>query len=251
MSESSCKLTCKSIDRVLIVGGSSGIGLATALILAQAGASVIIAGRNKEKLQLAVQALPAGVKTLVMDASQKASVTEAFEQAGEIDHLVLASGSGRGVGNFPTLNVEDVRLGFEEKVFPHFVCAQAILPYLSEKGGITFVSAVSARASMPGTSGIAAANAAIAAWVPILARELAPRRVNAVAPGVIDTPWWDFLSEEQKNRLFTEYAQLTPVGRVGEAADIAGAIYFLITNTFINGQMVICDGGLSLGMNAA
>ncbi len=139
-----------------------------------------------------------------------------------------------------------MRLGFEEKVFPHIACAKAALPHLGSGGSITFVSAVSGQAAMPGTAGIGAANAAIAAIVPILARELAPTRGNGVSPGVVDTLWWDFLSVEQRTAAFAGFAAQTPVGRVGRAEDIADAIAFLVGNTFLSGHLLICDGGARL-----
>ena len=100
---------------------------------------------------------------------------------------------------------------------------------------------------MPGTSAIGAANAAVAALAQILAAELRPLRVNAVSPGVIDTPWWDFLDEAQKAPVFADYAARTPAGRVGRPDDIAQAVAFLIDDTFMSGQAVVCDGGLRLG----
>jgi len=86
----------------------------------------------------------------------------------------------------------------------------------------------------------------VAALVPVLAAELRPLRVNAVSPGVVDTPWWNFLTDEQKVPVFADWAAKTPVGRVGQAEDIAQAIAFLIVDTFISGQVIVCDGGLRL-----
>jgi NAD(P)-dependent dehydrogenase (short-subunit alcohol dehydrogenase family) len=132
------------------------------------------------------------------------------------------------------------------KVFPHFACAQSALPYLRRDGSITFLSAVTAHAAMPGTAGIGSANAAVAALAPILAVELQPLRVNAVSPGVVDTPWWNFLPEEQKVVAFSGYSAKTPVGRVGQPEDVAQAVAFLISNSFMSGEILICDGGLRL-----
>jgi len=236
-----------SSKHVLIVGGSSGIGFATAAKLLAQGFKVTIAGRSAEKLAAAQSALSGEVFTISLNAADLSSLTTVLSHVGYIDHLVLAFGSGKGVGPFSTIDVENVRLGFEEKVFPHFACAQAALAQLAPHGSITFISAVTAQAAMPGTAGIGAANAAIAALVPTLASELRPRRVNAVSPGIIDTPWWDFLTHEQKTGLFNDYASQTPVGRIGKAEDVAHVIDFLITNSFVTGQVVVCDGGLQLG----
>jgi len=129
-------------------------------------------------------------------------------------------------------------------LYAHIATAQAALPYLNPTGSLTFVSAVSAHAAVPGTAGIGAANAAVAALVPILAVELKPLRVNGVSPGVIDTPWWDALPEHQKEAMFKEFSAKTPVGRIGRPEDVAKAIAFLIGDDFITGQILICDGGL-------
>ena len=181
-----------------------------------------------------------------MDAAESETLAEHFSRIGAFDHLVLALGSGKGVGPFATVGLADVRAGFEEKVFPHFAAAQAALPRLRQDGSITFVSAVSAQAAVPGTAGIGAANAAISGLVPILAVELRPLRVSGVSPDVIDTPWWDFLPEEQKTAVFADFAGKTPVGRVGRPDDVAQAISFLIADGFMSGHMLICDGGSRL-----
>lgn len=235
-----------SKQQVLIVGGSSGIGFATARHLLEQGLEVSIGGRTPARLEAARAVLGPALRTVVLDAANQSAVPQAFASFGSFDHLVLALGSGKGGGPFATVGLENVRQGFEEKVLPHFACAQAALPFLSSHGSITFIAAVTAHAAMPGTAGLGMANAAIAALIPTLASELRPLRVNGVSPGVIDTPWWDFLPDEQKAAVFSDYAGKTPTGRVGKPDDIAQVISFLISNTFMTGQIVICDGGLSL-----
>jgi NAD(P)-dependent dehydrogenase (short-subunit alcohol dehydrogenase family) len=232
-------------QHVVIVGGSSGIGLAAARQLLVAGLKVTIAGRSTQRLNEARQFL-AGAETVVMDAAATDALKATFSRIGAFDHLVLALGSGKGFGPFTSVSVADVRKGFEEKVYPHFAVAQAALPFLRKDGSITFISAVSAHAAMPGTAGIGAANAAVAMFVPILAAELRPLRVNGVSPGVVDTPWWDFLPPEQREAVFADYASKTPVGRVGKPDDIAQAVAFLVSNSFMNGHVIVCDGGLRL-----
>jgi NAD(P)-dependent dehydrogenase (short-subunit alcohol dehydrogenase family) len=233
-------------QHVVIIGGSSGIGLATAGLLLPSGHKVTITGRNPQRLEAAKKTLSGDITALRMDAADEPSVRDVFAAIGNFDHLVLALGSGKGVGPFASVSIADVRQGFEEKVLPHFACAQAAIAYLRKDGSITFVSAVSAHAAMPGTAGIGAANAAVAALVPTLAAELKPLRVNGVSPGVIDTPWWDFFTEEQKAPVFADFASKTPVARVGLAEDVAQTIAFLISNTFTTGHTIICDGGLRL-----
>ena len=235
-----------SSHHTVIVGGSSGIGLATARHLLTTGAKVTIAGRDPARLADARRQLGADAHAVTMDATAAAALPGQFAQIGAFDHLVLALGSDKGLGPFATVNLADVKLSFEQKVYAHFATAQAALPFLSPKGSLTFVSAVSAHAAMPGTAGIGAANAAVAALVPILAAELKPLRVNGVSPGVIDTPWWGAFPDGQRQAIFTDFAGKTPVGRIGRPDDIAHAIAFLIGNTFMTGHTVICDGGLRL-----
>jgi NAD(P)-dependent dehydrogenase (short-subunit alcohol dehydrogenase family) len=235
-----------SSQHAVIVGGTSGIGQATAQALLAAGGRVTVTGRNEARLAQARRVLGPEAQVLQMDAAAADALPAQFAEIGGFDHLVLALGSGRGLGPLAGIDLADVRRGFEEKVFAHFAAAKAALPHLNKAGSITFISAVSAHAAAPGTAGIGAANAAVAALVPILAVELAPRRVNAVSPGVIDTPWWDVMPKAQKQAIFEQYAAKTPVGRIGTAEDVAGAIAFLIGNGFVNGQVLICDGGLRL-----
>ena len=234
-----------SSDHVVILGGSSGIGLSTARRLLKAGYAVTVAGRDAKRLAAARETL-GDARAVALDAADPQRVAAFFAEAGAIDHLVLAFGSGRGVGPFASIGLDDVRKGFEEKVFPQFACAQAALPTLRKDGSLTFIAAVSAHGSMPGTAGIGAANAAVAALTPILAAELKPLRVNCVSPGVIDTPWWDFLSPDQKAPAFASFAARTPTGRIGRPDDVAKAIAFLIEDDFMSGQTLICDGGLSV-----
>jgi NAD(P)-dependent dehydrogenase (short-subunit alcohol dehydrogenase family) len=235
-------------QHTVIVGGSSGIGLATARHLLASGARVTITGRNETRLAEAARKLGPEARVMTMDAAAAEALPAQFAQIGRFDHLVLALGSGKGIGPFASVSLADVKLGFEEKVYAHFATAQAALPFLDPAGSLTFVSAVSAHAAAPGTAGIGAANAAVAGLVPILAVELKPLRVNGVSPGVIDTPWWDAFPQDQKQAMFETYAAKTPVGRVGRPEDVAQAIAFLIGDGFMTGHMLICDGGLRLSI---
>ena len=234
-----------SSPHAVIIGGSSGIGLATARQLLASGLKVTITGRSKERLDEACSAVK-GIEAIVMDAAATDTLNATLSLIGPFDHLVLALGSSKGFGPFTSVSVADVRQGFEEKVYPHFAVAQAALPFLRKDGSITFIAGLSAHGAAPGTAVIGAANAAVAMFVPILAAELRPLRVNGVSPGFVDTPWWDFLPPEQKTAVFAEYAAKTPVGRIGQPDDLARAITFLISDTFMNGHVIICDGGLRL-----
>lgn len=232
--------------RVLVAGGSSGVGLATAGLLAKCGARVVVNGRDRAKLDATAAKLGDRVSTAAFDASDADERSRGLSAIGAFDHLVIALSGGKGAGPFATLARDDVRSGFEAKFWTHFSLAQEALPYLDAAGSITFVSAISARAANPGTAGLSAINAAIEGLVKPLAVELRPRRVNAVSPGVIDTPWWNWMAADQKADTFAKFAKATPVGRIGSPEDIAQAIVFLIANSFMTGCVLECDGGMRL-----
>lgn len=227
----------------VIVGGTSGIGLETAQLAIEAGHSVTVAGRDPAKFD-AARAI--GAQPAELDAGDAGACRRFFEVHGAFDHLVLSTSGSAGAGAFRELSLDDLRAGFDGKFWPQLTCAQAALDRLNPAGSITFVTAISSRAMKPGTAGLAAINAALEAMVPILASELRPIRVNAVAPGVVDTPWWSRVPEAARRELFETLANQVPVGRVGRPADLASAILLMTTNTFITGTILDCDGGWKL-----
>lgn len=232
--------------KVVIAGGSSGIGLATAAMLAKEGKEVVITGRNEHKLAKALTSLPKGCAGQVVDSCNTGRLHNFMAATGTIHHLVLALSGAKGVGLFKDLDLGVLREGFEEKFFPQLQTLQAALPYLQPGGSVTFISAVSGHARFPGIAGVAAINGALEAIIPVLAKELKPTRVNAVSPGVVDTPWWDFLPGEARADAMKQYAQASLVGRVAQPDDIAQLVAHLISNTFITGQIMTIDGGLAL-----
>jgi NAD(P)-dependent dehydrogenase (short-subunit alcohol dehydrogenase family) len=231
---------------VAVVGGSSGIGLELVRRLAGEGARVLAVGRDPAKLEAALQDIEGPVTGLSVDATDRAALDRLFAQNGAIDHLVLTLSGGEGAGLFAELDLAALRRGFEAKFWPQLQAAQAGLKALAKGGSITFVTAISARIARPGVSGLGAINGALEAMIGSLARELAPCRVNAVSPGVIETPWWDGWPVDAKQAFFEEQIRTLPVARVGRPEDVADTVMFLARNQFVTGVVVPCDGGLHL-----
>ena len=226
--------------RVVVMGGTSGIGLAVAEKLVAEGAEVIVTGRDPERL--------AAVKDRVtvaeqVDGTVEVDVVAFFERVGVIDHLVLVLSPGAvGFGPLRDLPFANVKAAVEGKLYPYLFAIQRA----SVTGSITMISAASARAAYPGTVALAAVNGAIERIVSPLAAELAPVRVNVVAPGVIDTPWWSFLPEEQRKAQFAEVGAAVPAGRVGTASEVADAVAYVIGATFVTGTILPVDGGATV-----
>lgn len=236
------KIMALKSTKIIIAGGTSGIGLATAQLLKKAGASVTVTGRNIEKLTAANQKK---LQTAQIDSSNPDALKSFFNFHGNIDHLIIAVGSTKGLGKFKDLTLADLRLGFEEKYWSQLNTLKAALPYINKKGSITLITAITGRARMPGTSGIGSINGALEIFVPILAKELKPIRINAISPGVVDTSWWDFLPQAVKKKSFESYASQIAVGRIAQPEDIAHAILFLTESNYITGEIIAMDGGLS------
>ena len=221
------------------------MGLAAARALSNLGASIVVTGRNRDRAaQVKLQNPSFDVQ--VVDASSPADLESFYRTQGHIDDLVLCVSGAKGAGPFRDLNMQELWDGFQQKFFAQFSAAQKALPYLPKSGSITFVTAISARAALPFTAGLAAINGALEAMVKPLARELKPLRVNAVSPGVVETPWWDRLGPEQRTEALNRSAEASLVGRNGTADELGHAIAFLVANKFVNATVLEVDGGLRL-----
>jgi NAD(P)-dependent dehydrogenase (short-subunit alcohol dehydrogenase family) len=231
-------------QHVVVIGGSSGIGLATAALAAARGARVTIAARDPGKLE-AVAASTGARATAVVDATSRPALDRFFADIGEVDHLVLSIATGGGAGAFGELDLATLRRAIEGKLMACLETLQAALPTLRGDGSVTFVTAASARAAAPGTAGLAANNGALNAAVAPLAAELAPMRVNAVCPGIVATPIFERWPPELRQR-FEHRARAMPAGRPGRPEEIAEVILLCLANAFVTGAVIDCDGGLRL-----
>jgi NAD(P)-dependent dehydrogenase (short-subunit alcohol dehydrogenase family) len=225
--------------RILIVGGSSGIGLATAEAALRAGAMVTIASRSTAKLDEATRAFPA-LTSVEMDVGRDESVKAALAGGPDWDHVVVSAGGVRP-GLVRLRPLEEAIASINVKFWGAYRVA-AFAP-IREGGSLTFVSGVIGARPLAGKSLSGVANAGVEALARSLALEFAPTRVNVVSPGLIDTPAYGGLPEDKKNALYAEAEARLPVGRVGQAADIGALIIQCMTNPFMTGSILVADGG--------
>jgi NAD(P)-dependent dehydrogenase (short-subunit alcohol dehydrogenase family) len=229
----------------LVVGGTSGIGLATARRLHTLGATVHIVGRGKQRLD-DIAVTDAALFGHRADGSSRGEITAVLEAVGQIDWLIITLGGSEGPGPIADLDLGMLRRAFDAKFWGHITTIQAALPHLAPTGSITLLGAISARSGMPGTAGIASINGAVEALVKPLAAELAPIRVNGVSPGFVDTPWWSGLPDDARQAYFAQAAQVLPTRRIATADDIAEVVVLAATNANTTGTIIETDGGARL-----
>jgi NAD(P)-dependent dehydrogenase (short-subunit alcohol dehydrogenase family) len=224
--------------KVVVVGGSSGIGLSTAELARREGATVIIASRNADRLNAAADKL--GATAIPADVTSDESVASLFRSCGPVDHVVVTAAQLR-TGPFKTVSMEDVRSTMEGKFWGAWRVARSA--EIRPGGSLTLVSGYLSIRPRPNSAIIGAANGALESLARSLALELAPVRVNAVSPGIIDTPIRAAMPEEARRDMLAKTAAGLPVGRVGTGEDIARQILAFMTIGFATGSIVYIDGG--------
>jgi NAD(P)-dependent dehydrogenase (short-subunit alcohol dehydrogenase family) len=229
----------------LVVGGTSGIGLATARRLLDRGAFVHVVGRDQARLDALAATDPALIGHRA-DGTDPAAITAVTRAIGTIDWLIVTLSGSEGPGPIATLDLAMLRRAFDAKFWGHLTTIQAALPHLAPDGSITLLGAITARTAMPGTAGIAAVNGAVEALVRPLAAELAPIRVNGVSPGLVDTPWWSALPADAREAYFAQAAAALPTRRVATADDVAETVVLAATNPNLTGTIIESDGGARL-----
>jgi len=232
--------------KVLVIGGSSGMGLAIAREALAAGARVAIAARSRDRLDDALATLGTNqLEIFVTDIGERQQVRNLFDAVGPLDHLVITA-ADLVYGPIRNLTEDDWLRAVRSKLLGPIFAVQECADRMKPGGSITLTSGIAARRPIVGGAAAAAVNAALEGLGRALAIELAPLRVNMISPGWTDTPIWNLMpgmTAERKQERFAGMAQRLPVGRIGHAEDIAAAALFLMTNSFVTGTTLHVDGG--------
>jgi NAD(P)-dependent dehydrogenase (short-subunit alcohol dehydrogenase family) len=226
---------------VLIIGRPSGIAGAILSAALDHGAKVIIAGRDRAPLD-AVYGQDPNVTTELVDLTDEASIAALAERLGTVDHIV-STGSARARGKLADLDRDAIRLSFDTKVIGPLMLAKHFASRINERGSIVIFAGVASTKIAIGTMGVAITNGSAEVLARSLALEMAPIRVNAISPGVIDTGAWDAFGEQGKADYFAHVSSTNPAGRIGTVEDIASGVIFALTNTFLTGTTLHIDGG--------
>jgi NAD(P)-dependent dehydrogenase (short-subunit alcohol dehydrogenase family) len=228
---------------VLVVGRGSGIARAIADAALDAGARVVAAGREVASLEAAYQGT--GVLVRRVDLTDEASIAALAADIGPVDHVV-STASARARGAVSELTPEAILTSFHTKVVGPIMLAKHFAPTMPEGGSFVLFSGVAALEPDPGFLAVAATNGSVNTVTRSLAVELAPIRVNAISPGTIDTGAWDGLGEQKKAELFAKLSAANPARRIGTVQDVAQAVLFAMTSTFMTGVSIAVDGGQPL-----
>jgi len=229
--------------KVLILGGSSGIGLATARAAADEGAAVVVTSSRKEKVVAAIASIGGRATGEVADLADEAQTRALLERVGSIDHLVFTAGESLMLGPIATADLGAARRAFELRVFGAMAAVKHAAARIRAGGSIVLTHGIAGARPQPGFAVAASICGAMDALTRALAVELAPVRVNAVSPGFVRTPLWGNIPETEREAMFRETGRKLLVGRVGEPSEIAEAYVHLMRNSFTTGQTVIVDGG--------
>ena len=234
-------------QQVVVVGGTSGIGLATARAAAERGARVAVVSARQASVERALGQLPPGSATgHAVDVRDPAALDTVFDRIGELDHLVYTSGEALALAPVADLNLAAARTFFEVRFFGALAAVRAAAPRLRPAGSITLTGGAAGHRPSPGWAVAASICGAMEGLTRELALELAPIRVNLVRPGVVESPLWSGMGEAGQARLFEDIAATVPVGHTGQVEEIALAYLYCMQQTYATGSIVPVDGGALL-----
>jgi NAD(P)-dependent dehydrogenase (short-subunit alcohol dehydrogenase family) len=242
-------LTLKD-QRIVAVGGTSGIGLAVALEALDEGASVVVASGHPERVERAQAELalrsPQRTAAQILDVTSEAAIKAFFEEIGPFDHLIYTAGDDLPLGPLAVTDLRQARARFEVRYWGAVASVKYALKSLRKTGSIVLTSGFSATRPRAGWTSQASIQSAVEGLTRALAVELGPIRVNCVSPGLTRTPRWDAWSDGARQAFFNGEERRLPVARIGAAAELASAYVYFMKNTYATGNILSVDGGGAL-----
>ncbi len=230
--------------RAVILGGTSGIGLAVAQAIKREGGLPIVVSSRQPKIDAAIAALGGHAEGYATDVRDEAAMQALFERIGTFDHLVFTAGESLKLGLIADMPLDDARTFFDVRYWGAYTAAKHAARFIRPGGSITFSSGIaSQRPPQAGWALGASVCAAMEGLTRALAIELKPLRVNIVSPGFVRTPLWDDIPETDREAMYSAAGAHLPVGRVGLPDYLADAYLFLMNQGFATGQTVVVDGG--------
>lgn len=229
--------------KVVLLGGTSGIGLATAEAAAKEGALVTVVSSSQQKVDEALTILPEGSKGFAADLGIEKQIAQLFEEIGEFDHLVFTAGDSLKFSALPDLNIEEAKQSYNLRFWGAIMAAKHAAPLIKKGGSITLTTGALGQKPRKGTLVVAGMASAIDGLTRALAVELAPIRVNAVCSGTVRTNLLSSMSEPDREAFFSQVGSKLLTGRVGDPKDLAEAYLYLMRGSFTTGQIIVIDGG--------
>lgn len=230
---------------VVVIGGSSGIGFATAQKAIGDGANVVIGARDPAKLKRSTSELGNHARALQVDTFETGSLAAFFVAIGSFDHLFISAATYTVVG-MDSDDKQAIESPFSSKFWGQYWAVKHALPYIDKAGSITLMAGAASVKPIKDGAVYAACNSAIEGLGRGLAIDLAPIRVNVISPGTIDGHLWQSRSKEIREMAFEHYRKNSLVARPGTEAEIADTVLYLMKNRFVTGSALYPDGGYSL-----
>lgn len=232
-------------QKVVIVGGTSGMGYGAAQEVIKHGAEVVVVGTTIEKINIAVSALGEKSQGLLANILEESSLKSLADQLDTIDHVFITASPG-GTNRLTDQEFDIKKSYLYGKVWSSLMTVKMLLPKLSKSGSVIFLTGGFALKPDGNATLVTGAYTALEGLTRALALELAPIRVNTIRPGMIDSPLWNFMDEDRREELFKTEAKKNPLGKIGTITDIGHAAVFLLTNPYINGETLDISGGRNL-----
>jgi NAD(P)-dependent dehydrogenase (short-subunit alcohol dehydrogenase family) len=235
-----------SHQRVVVLGGSSGIGLAVAQQVVAQGASVVIASSSADRVKQAVATLDGKAEGHALDLSNERDIQSFFQNVGDFNHLVFTAGDTLQLNELAATDLKKARDAFELRYWAVLAAVKYASTRIHAGGSIVLTTGIAGERPHKGWTLAASVCGAIVSLTRALAVELAPIRVNAVSPGVVRTNLWQNMQVHEREGLFDGLGKTLLVGRVGEACEVARTYLFLMQEGYSTGQTVVVDGGAVL-----